>query len=63
MRQFLIFIADIKKCNSNENSRNNSDMDLVTGANADDQDSGFFTTEARVMLATKQETKIKSKHF
>lgn len=38
-------------------------MDLVTVANADDQDLGFFTTEAQVMLATKQETEINSKHF
>lgn len=37
-------------------------MDLVRGANADDQD-GLFTTGAKVTPATKQQTEIKSKHF
>lgn len=37
-------------------------MDLVMGANADDQDR-VFMMGAKVTPATKQQTEIKSKHF
>lgn len=37
-------------------------MDLVTSTNANVRP-GVFMTEAQVMLATKQETEIRSKHF